>query len=116
MITSALQTGPSAWQPLAMASGAIAIMIVVFALRLFGRKGFKYGKEKAMPFYSGNVVTEGARVKASDFFWGFFEAFKGYYSEMKSLHSGIVNDYILWFVVVASLVLVSLALGVIIWA
>jgi len=116
MITLALSTGPSAWQPLAMAAGASAIIAVVLLLRLFGRKSFKYSKEKAMPFYSGNTVTEKERVRASDFFWGFFEAFKGYYARMRELHSGIVNDYVLWFVIVASLVLVSLSLGVVLWA
>ncbi len=116
MITFSLNTGPSAWAPLAMAAGIFLMLVVVLALRFFGRKGFRYSKEKAMPFYSGNTVTQEERVRASDFFWGFFEAFKGYYARMRELHSGIVNDYVLWFVIVASLILVSLALGVVLWA
>lgn len=113
MSFTALDTGPSNWAPLAMIAGMLIILFIVFIIRAFGKKDFKYSKDKAMPFYSGNIVTEKSRVKASDYFWGFFEAFKNYYSWMKSIHSGIVNDYIFWFVTVASIILIALALGVV---
>ena len=116
MIPGAVDTGPSGWAPLAMLAGFAVMLAVVLILRAFGRRGFKYGKERALPFYSGNIATERERVNASNFFWGFFEAFRDYYSYMKGIHTGQVNDYAAWFVAVASVLLAALALGVVLWA
>jgi len=113
---SGLDTGISAWYPLAMIAGLIAMAIIVFIIRMFGNKKFKYSKNKAMPFYSGHAVSERERVKASDFFWGFFEAFSGFYEKMRKMHSGNPNDYVFWFVFTASIILMVLALGVVQWA
>jgi len=111
-----LDTGPSAWAPLAMLAFLALALATAIIIRAFGRKGFKHGKDRAMPFYSGNIVTEKERVKASDFFWGFFEALKEYYSWAEGLHSGKVNDYVFWFIATATVLLAALALGVLLWA
>lgn len=116
MIPGTLFTGPSAWAPLAMLAGFAVISITVLAIRSLGRGGFRHGKDRAMPFYSGNIVTDRERAGASDFFWGFFEAFRGYYSYMQRAHTGMVNDYVAWFVAAASILLVALALGAVQWA
>ncbi len=113
---SGLDTGISSWYPLAMVAGLIAMAVIVFIIRMFGRKDFKHSKNKAMPYYSGLAISESERVKSTDFFWGFFEAFKGFYEKMGKMHSGNANDYVFWFVFTASIVLMALALGVIQWA
>ena len=111
-----LQTGPSVWAPLAMLAGFAVLLVIVAIIRALGNKGFKAGKNSAMPFYSGNIVTESERVKSSDFFWGFFEAFEGYYDKMRGMHTGIVNDYVAWFIAVTAVILVVLAAGAVQWA
>ena len=116
MIPGTLETGPSAWAPLAMLAGIAVTFIIALAIRALGKKGFRHSKDRAMPFYSGNIVTERERVKASDYFWGFFEALKEYYSWVDGVHTGKVNDYVSWFVAVASLLLLALALGGFLWA
>jgi len=115
VIPFSLSTGVSAWYPLALLAGMLVMIAIVFIVRRAGKRDFKYDKEKALPFYSGHVASEDERVKASDFFWGFFEAFKGFYSSMDKIHNGLVNDYVSWFVVVASILLIALAAGVIQW-
>jgi len=112
-VIAGLDTGISAWYPLAMVAGLIAMAIVVFVIRMFGRKDFKHSKNKAMPYYSGHAVSDGNRVKASDFYWGFFEAFSGFYEKMRRMHSGNPNDYVFWFVFTASIVLIVLVWGVV---
>ncbi|MCX6802844.1 MAG: hydrogenase [Candidatus Diapherotrites archaeon] len=104
------------WSPL-MFIGALAIVLMlVIALRSFGKKGFKEGKFRADAFLSGNEPMEKHDVKASNFFWGFFEAFKGYYEKMLAIHTGFVNDYIFWFLFCVSLLLIALCMGVSLWA
>ena len=36
---------------------------------------------------------------------------KPYYNLIMKIHTGIINDYVLWFVIVASLLLIALTLG-----
>ena len=116
MILAMLETGQGFFAPIIFIAFAILAVIAVLVLRSFGRKGFIYSKEKASCFFSGNVVDEESRVKASDYFWGFFEAMKPYYRLIIKMHTGIINDYAFWFVVVASLLLLVLFAGVFLWA
>ena len=32
-------------------------------------------------------------------YWGFTHALKGYYDKLVPLHSGVVNDYLSWFLI-----------------
>jgi hypothetical protein len=116
MILAILETGEGFFAPIIFIAFAILVGIAVLVLRSFGKKGFVYSKEKASCFFSGNIADEESRVKASDYFWGFFEAMKPYYRLIIKMHTGIINDYVFWFVVVASLLLLVLSAEVLIWA
>jgi hypothetical protein len=116
MILAILETGEGFFAPIIFIAFAILVGIAVLVLRSFGKKGFVYSKEKASYFFSGNIADEESRVKASDYFWGFFEAMKPYYRLIIKMHTGIINDYVFWFVVVASLLLLVLSAEVLIWA
>lgn len=106
-----LLTGPSTWMPITMAFSGLILLLVVLLIKASGKKGFKYSEGKAMPFYSGNIPSENTRFKASGFFWGFTEALKNYYSLMKRIHTGIVNDYVFWFVASAAIILICFLAG-----
>lgn len=112
MILTILETGKGVWEPITFITFAILVCLAVLIIRAFGRKSFKYSKEKAQAFFSGNITDESNAVKASDYFWGFFEAMRPYYNAIIRIHTGVINDYALWFVIVASLLLIALTLGV----
>lgn len=115
MTLAILKTASGFWNPLAFVAFFIGVCIIIFIFRAFGKKDFKPSKYKADVFFSGNIASEASRVKASDLFWGFFEAMKPYYNLITKIHTGIINDYALWYVIVASLLLTVLTLGVLQW-
>jgi NADH:ubiquinone oxidoreductase subunit 6 (subunit J) len=104
------------WSPLVFIGAIAIVFILVIALRSFGKKGFSEGKYRSDAFLSGNEPMEKHDVKASNFFWGFFEALKGYYEKMLCIHTGFINDYIFWFLFCVSLLLIALVMGVNLWA
>ena len=51
-------------------------------------------------------------MKADNIYWGFFESLKDLYGAMMKPHTGIVNDYLLWFVAVSAIaILIFLVAG-----
>jgi len=94
-----IETGAGFWSPLAMVAVVAVVAIAVFIARSFGRKNAGRDAGQALPFFSGNVVKE-ARIRPANMYWGFFEALHDYYFALKKMHSGIVNDYFFWFVLV----------------
>jgi len=95
------------WNPLVWLIAFIVIAIVAYIIRAFGKKEHKKG-EQAKPFLSGveEPSKEAVHVRGGNVYWGFVEALKGYYGAMKKMHSGRVNDYVAWFVVIASILFV----------
>ena len=55
-------------------------------------------------FFSGEKSLH-SHVGGSDLFWGFKHEWKGYFRVMQSAHSGVVNDYTIWTVVAAAVIL-----------
>ncbi|MEM0360004.1 MAG: hypothetical protein QXK06_01530 [Candidatus Diapherotrites archaeon] len=108
-------TMPVEWSPLVFIVSIVLVSLVVVVVRFFGKKDFVDGKFRADAFLSGNKPEEKHEVKASNFFWGFFEALKGYYEKMLAIHTGLLNDYIFWFVFCVSLILIALYMGVALW-
>ncbi len=108
--------GAAAWNPAVMALAFLVLLLLVLALRAFGRGDFAKDKLKTQPFLSGNAPTEKNRVRADNFFWGFFEALRPYYRRASNVHSGLLNDYIFWFAFCLALLLIALYAGVSLWA
>lgn len=61
-------------------------------------------ENKYQLFYGGEA-QEFSQVGGADLFWGFKHNWRGYFSYMHTLHSGIVNDYARWAVVDLALVM-----------
>ena len=53
-----------------------------------GKYGTFFGGEKSVPSHAGG----------SDLFWGFKYDLKGYFHFMEEMHSGSINDYVMWVV------------------
>jgi len=97
------------WDPLVWILAFVVIAVIAYIIRAVGKKEYKKG-EQIKPFLSGTEEPskEKVHVRASNIYWGFIEALKGYYDYMKKMHSGIVNDYVAWFVGVAAIIFVAM--------
>ena len=103
------------WDPIVWIVAFIVIAIIAYIIRAFGKREHK-GGEQTKPFLSGveEPSKEEVHVRASNLYWGFIEALKGYYDYMKRMHSGVINDYVAWFVGVAAIMFVVMFAAVII--
>jgi hypothetical protein len=110
---SIVDYGYAVWAPLVWIAALIIIGAIVLIWRSRGEKGYKKGTAQSDIFLSGIEVPseEQRHVKADNIYWGFFEALKGFYSAMMKPHTGIVNDYMLWFVAVLGLTILVLVLA-----
>jgi len=98
------------WEPITWIISFIVIAIVAYIIRAIGKLEHKKG-EQQKPFLSGmDAPKEEMHIRASNIYWGFFDALKGYYSSMKKIHTGIINDYVSWFVLITVIIFISLFL------
>jgi hypothetical protein len=106
--TFTLETGTGFWDPIVWIIVFIVAFLIALAIWLLGEKGYRPGTQQVKPYLSGNVEPEKADVhmRAGNLYWGFTEAMKGYYSRLVPLHTGMLNDYVLWFLGVMALVFV----------
>ncbi|HJJ54360.1 MAG TPA: hydrogenase [Methanocorpusculum sp.] len=96
-----LVTGYGFWNPL--------IWIVVMATGLLfawliwrcGESSYDKGTEQTKPYLSGNDEPKkgDVHIRGGNMYWGFTHALKGYYDKLVPLHSGVVNDYLSWFLI-----------------
>jgi len=96
-------TGLGSWSPLIFLLCFATISIIVFFIRCLGEKECIKEKEKTVLFFSGNPPP--IENRATNIYWGFFEAMGRYYRRMKRIHSGVVNDYVYWFVFVVVVIM-----------
>ncbi len=101
-----IETGVGTWNAIIFAVAFFIVSIVVYILsRLLFSGAHKEG-EQAKPFLSGNEEVTKQHVAASNLYWGFTRALKSYYDVVIPAHTGIINDYIGWFVIVLAIVLI----------
>jgi len=88
------------WDPIICVIAFVAVTIVVYLLRSQGEKKYKKGTDQAKIFLCGEEVPEAEwrHIRAHNIYWGFFETLKGYYDSIMRPHTGIINDYIAWFI------------------
>ncbi len=101
-----------AWNPLLGLCFLLLIILFVYFIRSRGEKKYQERTEQTLPFFSGSLPTENS-LKIHKVYWGFFAAMKGYYCRLKTIHNGIINDYIYWFVLVVVIFLIILTSSVI---
>ena len=105
-----LLTEAGFWNPLLWMLSFLIILVIVYAIRSRGRKGYRHGTDQTRPFFSGNISPEEG-IRSGNLYWGFFEATKKYYKWLIRMHTGIVNDYVYCFVVLLLVILAAVALG-----
>jgi hypothetical protein len=110
MIELVLRTGAGFWNPLLfLVSLGIMLLIIYFICSLGGKK-YEKDTEQTMPFFSGNPPTK-KNMTPSSLYWGFSEAMGDYYAWMEKIHTGVVNDYIHWFILTTVVLLTALTMG-----
>ena len=107
-LTAPVLTGYGIWAPLAWLAAFLAALVVVYLLWKTGESSYKKGTELERPYLSGNAEPEKAAVhiRASNLYWGFLQALKGCYDAIVPIHTGVLTDYMVWFVAVTALLLV----------
>lgn len=107
-----INSGFGAWNPLAWTLLFLGIFAISLVIRSLGRKDYKKGTGQTKAFLSGNEEpkAEELHVRGEHLYWGMVEGLSAYYRRIKAVHSGILNDYLAWFVGVLGIVLIILIL------
>jgi len=92
----------------------IIVMVVAFffakLIYSMGNPAYNKGTEQVKPFISGwkESSKSASHVRASNIYWGFLSSLSGYYRPLRRTHTGIVNDYVSWYILVTALILIVL--------
>jgi len=106
-----INTGFGAWNPIAWTLLFLGVLIIGFFLRSLGRKDYKRGTDQTQPFLSGNPAPESPEalhVSGRNLYWGMIHGLAGYYERARKAHTGILSDYVAWFIGALGLVFVIL--------
>lgn len=107
-----LFTGFGMWNPLIWIIAFVIIYLIVEFFRDHGNAKTKREGDALEPFVSGNPITDEAmHIKASNVYWGFTEAMKGYYKTLTKMHTGIMSDYVYWYIGVLAIIIVFIGVG-----
>ncbi len=101
-----LFTGTGYWNPLFWVIAFVIAVGIGLVLVAGAPKGKRNTGDAGMPFLSGNPEEIKKNVKVSNMFWGLMEALKGYFKIMDDMHTGILHDYVFWFVAVLAFSLI----------
>ncbi len=93
----------SFWNPVTWLVLFVIVLLAVFVVMMTGESDrgrvlANKGEEadgKFATFFSGEKSLP-SHVGGSDLFWGFKKDFKKYFKVVQGIHSGIVNDYVLY--------------------
>ena len=100
----------SPWSPVLWLLAFVVVMIMAYFFRRRGQKKYKKGTEQTRIFFCGEEVPEARQrhIRAHNVYWGFFKTMKEYYDANIKAHTGIINDYIIWFIALVSITAVIL--------
>lgn len=93
------------WNPLVCIIAFVVLIAGIYLFRSRGQKKYKKDTEQTRIFLCGEEVPEARQrhIRAHNVYWGFFQTMKEYYDTNIKAHTGIINDYVLWFLVVIAI-------------
>ncbi|MFO8051723.1 MAG: proton-conducting transporter membrane subunit [Thermoplasmatota archaeon] len=106
-----LMTGQGGWNAIIFLIVVVVTLIIALLIRMLGNKGTTPAGEGGKPYLFGNPTEKDGRplvISSSNVYWGFVRALKKYYDPMEKAHSGLINEYIFWFVATAGIVVLAL--------
>jgi len=94
-----LYTGFGVWDPIIWTIAGAVILLLVYLFWRSGVSTYRKGSEQERPYLSGNAEPEknAVHIGGGNLYWGFTEGLKGYYSRLVPVHTGDLNDYMLWY-------------------
>jgi len=94
------------WNPIIWLIAFIVVMAIAYLFRSRGQKKYKKDTAQTRIFLCGEEVPEAEQqhIRAHNVYWGFFETLKGYYDKVMKPHTGIVNDYMIWFIAIIAII------------
>ena len=97
------------WDPVVWIIAAIVALLIAYFIQRRGEKAYKKGVQSET-FLMGNpkLGEEETHIRAHNIYWGFFEGLKKYYDPTMRAHTGIINDYITWFVALTAITAIIL--------
>ncbi len=101
-------TTPSGlWNPMVWLFVFLILLLLSYFLWSRGERSYKKGTMQTDPFLSGYgpESKEALHVKAGNIYWGFITALRGYYRFLRKIHTGIINDYVGWYVGILAIML-----------
>lgn len=104
-MTLIVESGYEFWNPIIWLIAFVVVMVIVYLFRRRGQEKYKKDGAQTQIFLCGEEVPEAEQrqVRGGNAYWGFFETLKEYYDGIVRLHTGIVNDYVVWFIAVAAI-------------
>ncbi len=103
-----LITGVGFWDPLAFLAGFLILLLISYIIRSMGEES--YGKGIQLEAFFSGDIPPGKGIHVGNLYWGFSDALRGYYKKVVALHTGIVNDYVAWFVALMAIILILITL------
>lgn len=107
-----IETSSGIWYPILMIIASAITFFISYSIWRRGEKSYKKNTEEDDIFFAGNPSPTGelAHVRGKNLGWGFVEAFKGFYLEMRKMHNGIINDYVGWLIGALAFMLIVMIL------
>ncbi len=99
------------WSPILFIIVGLLVTLIAYLFYKLGNSEYRKTRYKGDPFISGNRPPkdlQGIHVGGDNLYWGFTHALKKFFEPLVKGHTGIVNDYVYWFVVTLAVVLVYL--------
>lgn len=96
-------TGQGYWSPLIWVAAALGAVFLATLVWWRGRREHQHGTDQELPFLSGERV-ENPQVGALHLYWGLTEALRPFLSRLRNWHSGVVTEYVSWFLVILGII------------
>ena len=108
-----LETGSGFWNATLWVIVVLVIGGIVIFIRNKGEESYKKDTEQDKPFISGNpeLTKEDSHISASHIYWGFAEALKGYFNPLIKIHTGNINDYSGWIIIITVIILIMVGVS-----
>jgi membrane protein implicated in regulation of membrane protease activity len=101
------------WNPVICIIAFVILIAIAYLFISRGQKKYKKGTAQTEVFLSGEEPpgSEQRHIKSHNIYWGFFQTLRQYYDPTVRAHTGIVNDFIIWFIAIAALTAVILLIA-----
>ncbi len=103
-----LETGSGQWNAIVLVFVILFSLLIAWLIYRRGNSTYHKGTEQTKPFICGwpEASKRESHMPGGSLYWGLTEAMQGYYEGAMEEHSGIINDYMSWFVLTAAVIAV----------